>query len=50
VFTTFNTKAEMEDVLDEVVSSEDLKVCENYVFFEIVNISTLEKTAIRLCD
>jgi hypothetical protein len=32
----------MEDVLDEVVSSEDLKVGENYLFFEVVNISTLK--------
>jgi hypothetical protein len=32
----------MEDVLDEVVSAEDLKVCENYMFFEIVNITTLK--------
>jgi hypothetical protein len=32
----------MEDVLDEVVSSEDLKVGENYLFFEIINISTLK--------
>jgi hypothetical protein len=37
-----NSKANMEDVLDEVVSSEDLKVSENYLFFEILNISTLK--------
>jgi hypothetical protein len=31
----------MEDVLDEVVSSEDLKVGENCLFFGVFNISTM---------
>jgi hypothetical protein len=31
----------MEDVLDEVVSSEDLKVSENCLFFGVFNISAM---------
>ena len=34
-------RANMEDVLDEVVSSEDLKVGENCFFFGVFNISAM---------
>jgi hypothetical protein len=33
--------ANMEDVLDEVVSAEDLKVGENCLFFGVFNISAM---------
>ena len=33
--------ANMEDVLDEVVSSEDLKVSENCLFIGVFNISAM---------
>jgi len=34
-------RANMEDVLDEIVSSEDLKVGENCLFFGVFNISAM---------